>query len=56
MDNSIQLKALQIEGVTNNIADAISRFQMLRFRKIAPSVNELTAVIPEQFMTVISDL
>jgi hypothetical protein len=32
MDNSIQFKALHIEGVTYNIADAISRFQMSRFR------------------------
>jgi len=56
MDNSIQFKALHIEGVKNNIADAISRFQMLRFRKLAPSADELPAGIPEQFMTVISDL
>lgn len=56
MDNIIQFKALHIEGVNNNIADIISRFQMLCFRKLAPSVDELPAGIPEQFITVISDL
>jgi hypothetical protein len=56
MDNSIQFKALHIEGVTYNIADAIPRFQMSRFRKLAPSADELPTMIPEQFITVISDL
>lgn len=56
MDNIIQCKAMNIEGAKHNIADAISRFQMSRFRKLAPSADELPAVIPEQYMTVISDL
>ena len=41
MDNIIQFKALHIEGVRNKKADAISRFQLLRFMKLAPSADEL---------------
>lgn len=46
MDNSIQFKALHIEGAKNNIADAISRFQMDRFGRLCPTALQIPCVFP----------
>lgn len=39
--NNFTVHARHIPGVDNNIADAISRFQMARFRRLAPFANVL---------------
>ena len=49
MLHNIQFKASHIEGIQNDTADALSRFQMERFRLVAPSADLLPAVIPEEF-------
>lgn len=46
MDNSIQFKALHIEGAKNNIADAISRFQIDRFRRLCPTALPTPCFFP----------
>ena len=56
MLHNIQFKASHIEGIQNDTADALSRFQMERFRLVAPSADLLPAVIPEEFWIVISHL
>ena len=56
MSNNLQFKALHIEGAKNEIADAISRFQMLRFRALAPKADRDSALIPVDFMNLISSL
>ncbi|CAC5400947.1 unnamed protein product [Mytilus coruscus] len=56
MLNNIQFTAVRIKGSENKIADAISRFQMDRFRCLAPTADIYPAPIPLECMTVISDL
>ena len=46
MNNNTQFKALHILGVHNEIADALSRFQMDRFRCLAPKVDQTPSDIP----------
>ena len=36
---NIHIMITHITGINNNIADAISRFQMERFRSLAPAAN-----------------
>ena len=36
---NIHIMITHIAGINNNIADAISRFQMERFRSLAPAAN-----------------
>ena len=36
---NIHIMITHIAGINNNIADAISRFQMERFRTLAPAAN-----------------
>ena len=56
MRHHIQFKAFHIEGAQNQIADALSRFQVQRFRSLAPAADLLPATIPGEFLTVISNL
>lgn len=56
MLNNIQFRAIHIDGACNVIADAISRFQMQRFRSLAPAADLIPAMIPDEFLTVISHL
>lgn len=56
MENNIQFKAFFIEGTKNEIADAISRFQMERFKALAPSAHPVPERIPAEFTTLILDL
>lgn len=53
---NIQFKALHIEGSKNVIADALSRFQMERFRVLSPHADKWPAAIPPEFMNIISEL
>lgn len=53
---NVQIKAMHIERAKNNIADSLSRFQMNRFRRLAPSADLYPAAIPQEFFTIILDL
>jgi len=53
---NIQVRALHIEGKLNDIADSLSRFQMGRFRRLAPSADPAPSDIPVGFLEVISNL
>jgi len=56
MQYNIQFKAVHIQGIKNEIADSLSRFQMQRFRKVAPQADVEPAMIPIKFLTIISDM
>ena len=56
MRHNVQIKAMHIEGAQNNIADSLSRFQINRFRCLAPSADLYPAPIPQEFLTIILDL
>jgi len=56
MLNSIQFKAIHIESSRNDIADALSRFQMNRFRSLAPEADSLPSKIPEEFWEILKQL
>jgi len=56
MCNNMQFKAVHVEGSKNVIADALSRFQMARFWKVAPNANKEPAVIPLKILEIISNL
>ena len=47
LKNNIAFCARHIEGKLNNIADALSRFQMERFRSLAPAAEPEGIVVPE---------
>jgi hypothetical protein len=54
--NNMQFKAVHIEGSINMIADALSRFQMRRFRKVASNADQHPAETPTEFLNIISNL
>ena len=56
MIKNIQFKAVHINGVKNCIADAISRQQWQRFRRLAPNADQEPAQVPESFVQMISSL
>lgn len=56
MLNIVQFKAVHIEGIENKVADAISRFQMSRFRSLVPKADSTPTKIPEEFMILISKI
>ena len=56
MRHNVQIKAMPIEGAKNSIADSLSRFQMNRFRRLAPSADLYPDPIPQEFLTIILDL
>ena len=43
---NIHFKASHIPGIDNGIADALSRFQMSRFRQLAPGVDPHITPLP----------
>ena len=47
LQNNLVCKARHLPGVQNNIADALSRGQMQRFRILAPSADTHPTVIPD---------
>jgi hypothetical protein len=51
-----EFKAVHVEGSKNVIADALSRFQMARFWKVAPNANREPAVIRLKILEIISNL
>jgi len=53
MLNNIQFKALYITSLNNKIADALSRFQMEKFRYLVPSADPFPTTNPEEFWTML---
>jgi hypothetical protein len=41
MCNNVQFEAVHLSGVNNELADSLSRFQMIRFRKLAQRQAQL---------------
>lgn len=56
MLHGMQFKSRHIEGRVNCIADAISRKQWGRFRRLDPKADAEQAAIPQDFMKLISEL
>lgn len=54
MQFNFQFRAQHIEGVFNNIADAISRKQWSRFRVAAPEADIFPEIVPKSFHSLIS--
>jgi hypothetical protein len=52
----MQFKAIHIEGSINIIADALSRFQMSRFREVASNADQHPAETLIEFLNIISSL
>ena len=46
LEYNILFKAVHIPGLDNSLADAISRFQLNRFRELAPWADANPTVIP----------
>ena len=46
--NNIMFKARYVQGCDNGIADALSRFQMVRFRALAPGANREGVEVPSR--------
>lgn len=55
MLNDIQLKAVHVAGVSNGIADSLSRLQWVRFRRLAPMADRLPTLVPQSFRQLISN-
>ena len=56
MCNNVQFKAVHLSGVNNELADSLSRFQMVRFRKLAPAASSTPADIAVEFWAIISQV
>lgn len=56
MTYNVQFKAFHIESAKNGIADSLSRFQMKRFRRLAPTADQSPIPVPEEFLATISAL
>lgn len=54
MLNTILFKTIYIESSRNDIADALSRFQMNRFRSLAPEADALPSKILEEFWEILN--
>ncbi|VDI08972.1 Hypothetical predicted protein [Mytilus galloprovincialis] len=54
MNYNIQFKAKHIVGAKNNIADALSRFQLEKFKRLAPLAEDTPEIIPQEFIDLIS--
>ena len=48
LQHNVRFKAIHIPGVENEISDALSRFQMGRFRRLAPTANAAATMVPPQ--------
>ena len=51
MKHNFLVRARHVPGVNNEIADALSRFQVQRFRELAPGADQAPCTIPPLFMT-----
>ena len=48
---NIWFRAKYVPGVNNEIADSLSRFQMARFRRLAPNADLMGTPLPDQLWT-----
>jgi hypothetical protein len=53
---NVQFKAVHLFGVNNELADSLSRFQMVRFRKVTPVASSTPADITVEFWAIISQV
>lgn len=53
---NIQFKAIHVPGKVNQIADALSRKQWVRFQRLAPRAEQRPEEVPESFRQLISNL
>ena len=51
MEHNFYVRARHVPGVSNEIADALSRFQDARFRAVAPKAETIPCTIPPLLMT-----
>ena len=51
MKHNSLVRARHVPGVSNEIADALSRFQMQRFQALAPTADRSPCTIPPSLMT-----
>ena len=51
MKHNFYVRARHVPGVSNEIADALSRFQDARFRAVAPKAETIPCTIPPLLMT-----
>ena len=51
MQHNFLVRARHVPGVSNEVADALSRFQMQRFRALAPDADQSPCIIPPSLMT-----
>jgi len=51
MKHNFLVRARHVPGAKNGIADALSRFQVQRFRELAPNADQSPCTIPPSFMT-----
>ena len=51
MKHNFLVRARHVPGASNEIADALSRFQVQRFRELAPTADQSPCTIPPSFMT-----
>lgn len=54
MMGSFQIKAFHISSVNNCIADALSRGQFQKFKKLAPEAAEFPTVVPREFWNLLN--
>ena len=50
LKNNIVFRAKHIPGVQNKISDAISRWQMDKFRQLAPHADKDPTPLPQEFL------
>ena len=51
MKHNFLVRARHVPGVNNEIADALSRFQVQRFRELTPGADQTPCIILPSFMT-----
>lgn len=52
LEHNFYLKTKHIEGKMNEIADSLSRFQMERFRSLAPQAEQVPCPVPPMFLEI----
>ena len=51
MQHNFLVRARHVPGVSNEVADALSRFRMQRFRALAPDADQSPCIIMPSLMT-----
>ena len=53
LQGNILFKAAHVPGCRNNICDALSRFQLSKFRALAPKADASPSVVPDHLWNVL---